>query len=111
MKITKQNVSDKVTQFNLENLNHNRASINGIGWTDITIDETFKAESLQQIADIIGGREATKAKVLHTLSNSTVNGWFMQRFIYVPKYDRWSYCAGQDYVGEIASIRRKLSTQ
>lgn len=67
MKITKQNVSTKVVQFNLENLTHNRASITGIGW-------------------------------------------FMQRFIYMPKYDRWSYCAGQDYDNEIASIRRKLST-
>src|SRR5690606_8680279 len=110
MKITKQNVLDKVTQFNLEHLNHNRASINGIGWTDIAIDETFKAESLQQIVDIIGGRESTKAKVLHNLTSNKVNGWFMNRFIYIPKYDRWSYVAGQDYVGEIASIRRKLST-
>lgn len=109
MKITKQNVSTKVVQFNLEHLNHNRASINGIGWSDISIDETFKAESLQQIADIIGGREATKAKVLRNLTNNTVNGWFLQRFIYMPKYDRWSYCAGQDYPSEIASIRRKLS--
>lgn len=110
MKITKQNVSTKVVQFNLENLTHNRASITGIGWTDIIIDETFKAESLQQIVDIIGGREATKVKVLRNLTNNKVNGWFMQRFIYMPKYDRWSYCAGQDYDNEIASIRRKLST-
>lgn len=110
MKITKTNVSDKVKQFNLENLNHNRASINGIGWTDIAIDESFKAESLQKIADIIGGRKATKVKVLRNLTNNKVNGWFMQRFIYMPKYGRWSYCAGQDYVSEIASIRRKLST-
>lgn len=109
MKITKQNVSDKVVQFNLENLNHKRASINGLGWTDIAIDESFKAESLQQIVDIIGGRDATKAKVLRNLSNNKVNGWFLQRFIYMPKYDRWSYCAGQDYPSEIASIRRKLS--
>ena len=111
MKITKQNVSDKVLQFNLENLNHNRASINGIGWTDIVVDETFKAESLRKIVDIIGGREATKAKVLHNLTSNKVNGWFMQRFIYMPKHDIWTYCAGQDYVGEITSIRRKLSTQ
>lgn len=109
MKITKTNVSDRVTQFNLESLNHNRAYVNGIGWTDIAIEENFKAESLQQIADIIGGRKATKAKVLHNLTNNKVSGWFMNRFIYMPKYDIWSYCAGQDYVSEITSIRRKLS--
>lgn len=109
MKITKQNVSAKIEQFNLENLNHNRACIVGIGWTDITTDENFKSESLQQIADIIGGRAATKEKVLRTLTNNIISGWFMQRFIYMPERDIWSYCAGQDYVGEIASIRRKLS--
>lgn len=109
MNITKQNISDKVVQFNLEHLNHNRASIIGVGWSDIIIDENFKAESLQQIADIIGGRVATKEKVLRNLSNNKVTGWFMQRFIYMPKYDRWSYVAGQDYVGELTSIRRKLS--
>lgn len=109
MKITKQNVSAKVEQFNLEHLNHNRASIIGVGWSDIVIDENFKAGSLQKIADIIGGREATKAKVLRALTNNKVSGWFMQRFIYMPKHDIWCYAAGQDYVGEITSIRRKLS--
>lgn len=109
MNITKQNVSVKVEQFNLENLNHNRASIVGIGWSDITTDENFKSESLQKIADIIGGRAATKAKILRTLTNNKVSGWFMQRFIYMPDRDIWCYTAGQDYVGEMASIRRKLS--
>lgn len=109
MNITKKNVSDNVVQFNLEHLNHNRANINGIGWTDIVVDESFKAESLQQIADIIGGRAATKEKVLRNLSNNKINGWFMQRFIYMPNYDIWCYTAGQDYVGEITSIRKKLS--
>lgn len=109
MNITKQNVSDKVGQFNLENLNHNRAIIIGIGWSDITTDENFKTESLQKIADIIGGRAATKEKVLRTLTNNKVSGWFMQRFIYMPDHDIWCYTAGQDYVGEMASIRRKLS--
>lgn len=105
--ITKRTVK-KVNQFTLENLNHERACIEGKGWSDIKVEENFRDESFKRIVDLLGGRKDTKETILFKLRNQPLSHWGLQRFIYDVKYNRWSYCAGQDYTGEIAQIRNYI---
>lgn len=108
--INKKNATKKVSQFNLDHLNHHRAPIIGKGWADVKIDPDFLEWSINETVKIIGGNEATKEKIKFILKNTPVNHWSLQKFIF-SNYEsgaRWSYCAGQDYTGDICTIRNFL---
>lgn len=106
--ITKKNVEKLITQFTLENLSTERASIKGEGWATIKIDEDFKNKAFEDIADLLGGRKATKDRIKYVIKNNPISAWFAQRIIYNAKGDYWTYCAGQDYPAELAQIRKTL---
>jgi hypothetical protein len=107
LKITKENVHNHVDQFNLHNLVHNRVPLKDKGWTDISIDEDFFNESINDIAELVGGRAKTKEIVRFNLRNKPVSNWFTNRIVLTPK-NVWTYIVGQDYTAEMKEIRKQL---
>ena len=107
--INKSNVSKLVRQFTLENLTTERAYLNGSGWNDIKVDESFKDESIEQIVNLLGGRTKTKETIKHALKNTHIHNWFATRIVYEPLRNSWTYTAGQDYPSELATIRKELT--
>ena len=105
--ISEKNVS-MVNQFTLENLVNGRAWIEGQGWQDIKVDEDFYNKSINQLVDLIGGREKTKQQVRFNLRNTPFHHWSANRFIYSLHRNVWEYVAGQDYTSEMATIRNHV---
>jgi len=106
--INGKNVAKLVNQFTLENLTTERAYLIGLGWNDIKIDEDFKKESVSQIVELLGGRQATKDRIKFVIRNTPVSSWFAQRIIFEPLRNKWVYIAGQDYPSELQEIRNQL---
>jgi len=108
IKITQKNVSNRVQQFSLDNLTTSRAYINGKGWKNIDIDGDFFDWSVNQIVDLLGGRETTKNAVRFALRNTPINGWFARRIVFNEMRNTWEYIAGQDYPAEIRAIKKQI---
>jgi hypothetical protein len=102
------NVETKVNQFTLENLTTERACLIGEGWENIKIDPDFKKDSVEQIVELIGGRQATKDRIKFVIRNTPVHAWFCSRIIYEADRKKWVYVAGQDHKGELQQIRNEL---
>lgn len=107
--INKNNSTKEIQQFNLSHLTTGRANIINKGWQDIKIEDSFFNESINEIVNLIGGREATKQAIKFSLRNTPIHQWFANRIIFDGK--NWSYIAGQDYPSEIKEIRRQLTTK
>jgi hypothetical protein len=65
-------------------------------------------QDAEQIAQLLGGRHATRARIEQVLKYSAsmlpAHGIF-ERVHYCEHENAWSYCAGQDYTAEIPTIR------
>jgi hypothetical protein len=109
IKITKQNVNKLTEQFTLNNLTTGRASIIGTGWNDIKIDEQFFNESINNIVELLGGRQKTKETIKYKLRNEPIYGWFSNRIVFCKHNNVWTYIAGQEYTTEIKEIRKILT--
>lgn len=106
--INSKNVSKLVNQFKLENLTTERACLIASGWENIKIDEDFKKESVSQIVELLGGRQATKDRIKFVIRNTPIHNWFAQRIVFEPLRNKWVYIAGQDYPSELQEIRNTL---
>ena len=107
--ITKKNVTKGIKQFTVGHLVNRRANVIDKGWRDIHIDQEFYDESIEKIADLLGGKPAIREKIVYNLKNRPYNHWSINRIQYDPQYDEWSYCPGQDADSEIIEIRKYLS--
>jgi hypothetical protein len=92
----------------LESILHSRIYHTKHGWITAQLAEPAKDKALQECADIIGGRN--RNKVLGVLRYSSFSHWSLSRFMYKPG-SGWSYCAGQDYPSELATIRKFIYNQ
>lgn len=106
--INRKNVSKLVNNFTLENLTTERACLISEGWSNIKIDVDFKRESIEEIANLIGGVKKTKDRIKFVLRNTPVSEWFASRIIFESLYNRWEYVSGQDTATEKAEIRNTL---
>lgn len=105
--INKENVNKLTNNFTLGNLTTRRACINGIGWDDIKIDESFFNESIDNIANLLGGRQKTKETIKFKLRNEPIYEWFGSRIVF--NNNKWEYVSGQNYSGELTQIRKILT--
>lgn len=108
IKINQNNVGKKIMQFNLEHLTCERANIIGVGWENIKIDPEFKEKAIDEIVELLGGRQATKDRIRFVIKNTPVHAWFASRIYFNASRQRWEYIAGQDYPREITEIRNQL---
>lgn len=75
-------------------------------------NKLFKSLSItdiEQLVEIIGGRKKDRVKsvLMYHLKSSNFRG-VESRFKFNVKLNRWSYCAGQDYIYEMAQVRKNL---
>lgn len=89
--------------------------INGVSYGNNTsiFKTSLDDNDLDQLINIIckGCRHETKSRIRSLLEYDfdNVNMYGVKdRFFYNPVWDRWSYCAGQDYVSEMKSVRESL---
>lgn len=109
--INTKNVSKLVTQFSLSNLSTERAHLINSGWENIKVDESFKSDAINQIVELLGGRQKTKDRIKFVIKNNPLHTWYADRIIFDANRNRWVYVAGQDYPTEITEIRRQLTTK
>ena len=79
------------------------------GWENFEMTSELSASVVYDIADTIGGRK--KDLVRNRLHYWKVTHWALDRLILNKRSDNtyyWSYCAGQDYPGELGELRRYL---
>lgn len=61
----------------------------------------------EEISQLLGGRQDTRIKVFNALNwFSELRGWYLERIEWDGK--RWVYFAGQEYVSELAYIRKDI---
>ena len=98
-------------QLTAQEIVNRRAHVDG-EWQDIELSEDAKSDFIESVVSILGGQNRTKSDVRYNLRRSTPQHWGLSRII-LSKYGespaRWSYCAGQDYPSEIATIRKYLA--
>jgi len=97
-------------QITAQQLINERAHICG-EWQNIKLSDELKRELSILITEICGGQEKTKSYVKYTLNNSSPQHWGLDRII-LSRYGataKFSYCAGQDYLSELSTIRKFLS--
>lgn len=98
-------------QLTAQQLINKRVCLKGEGWANIELTTELKDYICNQIAETLGGRQATKQNVKNTLLYSTPQHWGLNR-IFINKYGddfiKISYCAGQDYTAETNTIRKFL---
>jgi hypothetical protein len=98
-------------QVTAQQLINKRMYLNGIGWADIELTTELKELICNQIAETLGGRNATKISVKNSLMYGTPQHWGLNRVL-LEKYDErpavFKYCAGQDYTAETNAIRKFL---
>ena len=100
------NLAKNVSQVTAQTLISQRAYFNGVGWEEI--NNLMTDEIAQEIADLLGGRNATKETIVRVLTTQRFSAWYLERIIYDEKRKQWTYCAGQDYPYEIKQIRNDL---
>jgi len=101
----------KNNQLNAQQVINKRAFING-DYQNFELSTEASLELVDMILDILGGRSQTKSNMKSTLLYSTPQHWGLGRLLFAKYGDspvRLSYCAGQDYPGELSTIRKFLS--
>ena len=109
LEINIKNVSTLIDQFDLGDLTTERAHLKNIGWSDIKIEDSFYLNSINEIVELIGGREKTKKTVRFRLKNEPCHHWCSEHFVWSESRQVWTYVAGQDYDSEIKQIRRHFT--
>lgn len=97
-------------QITAQELLNGRMYLNGSGWTDIELSNTLKEQVANEVSELLGGRNNTKAQVKRALLHRRPQHWGLERVI-LEKYGKepfLSYCAGQDYTWETNNIRTYL---
>lgn len=89
--------------FNLQNVKSKRLDYNEY-WRELSESDIDEITALL----CIGCSHNTYKRVWHALYNinSARPAWYLERIMY--DGERWSYCAGQDYISERATIRKEL---
>lgn len=87
-------------EISLNNLISGRFDHVKKGWTLLRVDDI----ELEKLLDVIGGRK--RDLIRQRIFNCGTYRIF-DRLTYHIKYG-WSYCAGQDYPGELATIRKLI---
>lgn len=96
----------RTAQLNLYNLMSQRVNLNGVGW--INTNDLLTDDLVNEVCDLLGGRENTKRKIYNVLSTRVFSKWYLERIIYSFKRNRFEYIAGQDYTEEVKEIRKDL---
>ena len=100
----------KGSQLTGQQLINRRANING-EWQDFEVSEELSEEINNKIVEVLGGQQRTKRTIKNVLNYSKPQHWGLNR-IHIEKYGnspiKFSYCAGQDYPGELQTIRKYL---
>jgi hypothetical protein len=100
----------KGSQFTAQQFINRRANIDGV-WQDFEVSNDLRLKISNEIADLYGGHLKTRFAVEFSLNSCRPQHWGLSRTI-LEKYGdspaRFSYCAGQDYTSELASIRKAL---
>jgi len=104
-------LKDATGQINAQEIINRRAYIGGV-WQSFEVTEDFISEFIESVVSILGGQNRTKSDMRFNLRRTASQHWGLSRII-LSKYGespaRWSYCAGQDYPSEIATIRKYLA--
>ena len=83
--------------------------INGYTYKGSKLFKTLSDNDIDQLIDIIGGRKKDRIKSVLTYDLKSADFWGVaNRFMYDYKSGKWSYCAGQDYISEMAQVRKAL---
>ena len=106
MTITLKTAIKNTTQLTAEQVINGRFYHSKKGWVSLTL--TDKETALQMIADCLGGRK--RAKIESVLNWGKPQHWGLRRIFFKIYEDKiyCSYCAGQDYPGELNQIRKYL---
>jgi hypothetical protein len=80
-------------------------------WQEIQIPHTLRGQVCQRLSEIFGGVKSTQERVYANLMKDNRQHWGLKR-VFLEKYGNssahLSYCAGQDMLEEIKSIRNDL---
>ena len=96
----------KFQQLSLSNYICRRALEKTEGWVDF--NETLTDEDIEQIVGVLGGHLKTRDSIRRTLKNvSQIKDCGIYKRM-IKEENGWQYCAGQDYPGELAFLRKLL---
>ncbi len=92
-----------VNNITLDNIISKRFKHITRGHTDLNIKGDIDLSGLLRV---IGGRDDYSLRLRRLIAGG--HSWgILERFIYKPK-SGWAYCAGQDYIAELNTIRKLL---
>lgn len=98
-------------QITGQQLINRRVYLKGEGWANIEFTDELREQICNDIAETLGGRNATKQSIKNTLRYGTPQHWGLSRILlsqYGNGTPRLKYCAGQDYRAETKAIRNYL---
>lgn len=103
----------------LENVLDGTILLRGRGWCKFELSFEAKEEFAQMCAHTLGGRISTRERITRiityyshiTKSFGIYRNLWAQKNTYHKGKIEVTYCAGQDYVGECALIRKLLQTK
>lgn len=83
--------------------------INGYTYKGNKLFKELSPGDIDQLVEIIGGRKKDRIKSVLNYHLKSSNFWGVEnRFMFDVSLNRWSYCAGQDYIYEMAQVRKEL---
>jgi len=101
---TIEEMAREVKQVTLGNILKGRALTN-VTWEDIEVSDEIRDTAIEKAVEIIGGRKQGVIESVLRHNGSSLNHYVLDRIIW-SKTNGWEYCAGQDYVSELADFRR-----
>ena len=109
---TLEELYNATTHTNAQEILNGRMCTKAGGWEDVEIAPDVRAQVIEQIVEIAGGRQATRQAMRRTLEDERPQHWALKRMHLLPPYGsspaRLSYCAGQDYTSEMRQLRDYL---
>ena len=97
-------------QITAQEILNGRAHVNG-QWQSIEMSDDLRAEVIEAIVTLVGGRGDTPNRVRRCLSIERPRHWALDRFFihkYGDKPAKLSYCDGQDQKQEMRLLRDYL---
>lgn len=99
---------DGIENATFQGLINGRLYIGG-QWRDVELSDELNTQVLDDVAEKLGGRKPEQLRrALETAFSGQLQHWAFSRIQYSALTGNWCYIAGQDYVGELNTIRAWL---
>jgi hypothetical protein len=100
---TMRGLASQIRQFTLSDFVTGRAYHKNLGWIEVKLSDELYEQMIQGFASALDMRKSYRLRYLHNTCGILRRVWV--------ENGRFTYCAGQDYVGEVRFIKDWIRKQ